>query len=251
MHRAAPSPVSIPRLSRRMLMQFAPCALAIALCQLPSRAADDQPERKANPYPARFAGAIEACARADKAQAAEPGGVVFVGSSSIRMWKLDRWFPELKPLNRGFGGSQISDVNHFVKQTVLQYRPRMVVFFCGSNDIAYGKPPEQVAADFAAFRRTLFAALPECRLIFLAVKPSPKRVQFVPQVKRANELIQQDVKDDARVSFVQEAFDTLVNPDCSIREELFLKDRIHLNEEGYRLWADALSLYLKQPAADN
>lgn len=225
------------------------CLLAMALAGTAAPAAEQEAARKADPKPGRFDAAMKAFATADAAQPVQPGGVVFVGSSSIRMWDLKESFPGLKALNRGFGGSQTSDVNHFLDQTVLRYRPRLVVFFCGVNDIAYGKPPAQVLADFATFRRKLFEKLPETRLIVLALKPSPRRVKFLPLVKQTNRLIQEAVKEDSRITFVQEAFDSLMNPDCTIRGELFLPDQIHMNQEGYRVWTNALEIYLEQPAA--
>ena len=62
-------------------------------------------------------------------------------------------------------------------------------------------------------------------------------------------VVQEAVKEDSQITFVQEAFDSLMNPDCTIRGELFLPDQIHMNQEGYRVWTDALEIYLEQPAA--
>jgi len=106
--------------------------------------------------PLRFAKQIEAFARQDMESPPEESVIVFVGSSSIRRWDLAKSFGDLKAINRGFGGSQISDVLHYANEVVLKYKPKKVVFFCGGNDLNKGKTPQRVAADFETFTKLLF-----------------------------------------------------------------------------------------------
>ena len=87
----------------------------------------------------------------DKQNTTPENAALFVGSSSIRMWKTQTSFPEYKVINRGFGGSQISDVNYYVDKIVLPYKPELIIFYCGDNDIAAGKTPETVFNDFKKF----------------------------------------------------------------------------------------------------
>jgi hypothetical protein len=59
---------------------------------------------------------------------------------------------DMKPLdviNRGFGGSQIAQVNHYVARIVINYRPRAVVLYAGENDLSWpwSKSPETVFGD--------------------------------------------------------------------------------------------------------
>src|ERR1700677_4985783 len=81
----------------------------------------------------------------------------FVVSSTIRFWDLHKSFPELNAVNRGFGGSQLADSVYFAPRIVLKYEPRTVVLYAGDNDLAAGKTPDQVAADFRAFTRLILA----------------------------------------------------------------------------------------------
>jgi len=97
---------------------------------------------------ARWEEHIRKFEKADEKNPPPPGGVLFVGSSSIRMWDLDKWFPKKRATNRGFGGSQISDVNFFAERIVLKYGPRVIVFYAGDNDVARGKSAERVFQDF-------------------------------------------------------------------------------------------------------
>src|SRR5210317_1066265 len=111
--------------------------------------------------PLRFAKQIEAFARQDLESPPKEGVIVFVGSSSIRRWDLAKSFGDLNAINRGFGGSQISDVLHYANEVVLKYKPKKVVFFCGGNDLNKGKTPRQVAADFETFTSLIIKQLPE------------------------------------------------------------------------------------------
>ena len=194
--------------------------------------------------PLRFAKQIRAFARQDMESPPKPDVIVFVGSSSIRRWDLRKSFGDLNAINRGFGGSQISDVLHYANEVVLKYKPKKVVFFCGGNDLNKGKSPRQVAADFQTFANLLFERLPETELIVLALKPAPVRWSIVDKVRKTNDLLRSNANKDQRITFVDDSFDLLLDKDGKIREELFVEDRLHLNDDGYNLWADMLAPHL-------
>lgn len=193
--------------------------------------------------PQRFAKQIEAFARQDLDSPPKEGVIVFVGSSSIRRWDLAKSFDDLNAVNRGFGGSQISDVLHYANEVVLKYKPKKVVFFCGGNDLNKGKPPRQVAADFETFTSLLFKQLPETKLIVLALKPAPVRWSIVDKVRATNELLRAKAKTDKRITFLDGSFNLLLDGG-KIREELYVEDRLHLNDDGYKLWANMLAPHL-------
>ena len=128
-------------------------ALACGMLPIASVSADHDSSRWEK-YIARFEAA-------DKKQMPQPDGILFIGSSSIRMWKtLEQDFPGLPVINRGFGGSQIADSNHFARRIVHPYKPRQIVFYAGDNDVAAGKSPETVLTDFQQFVKTVHAKLP-------------------------------------------------------------------------------------------
>ncbi len=193
--------------------------------------------------PLRFSRQIEVFARQDLESPPEQGVIVFVGSSSIRRWDLAKSFGDLKAINRGFGGSQISDLLHYANEVVLKYNPKKVVFFCGGNDLNKGKTPRKVAADFETFTNLLFKQLPETELIVLALKPAPVRWSIVDRVRKTNDLLRAEAKTDKRITFLDGSFDLLLDGG-KIREELFVEDRLHLNDDGYKLWADMLAPHL-------
>ncbi len=186
---------------------------------------------------ARWEKDIAAFEAADKTTPPPKDAVVFVGSSSIRLWKsAPEHFSKHRIINRGFGGSYMSDSVAFADRIVIPYHPKLVVLYAGDNDIAAGKSPEQVCDDFMTFVARLHASLPDTRIAYLAIKPSPSRLKYFEQHKRANELIREASATNDKLVYV-DVWTPMLGADGKPREELFLKDRLHLNDEGYKLWA--------------
>ena len=131
---------------------------------------------------------IRAFEESDRERPPPKGAVLFVGSSSIVGWDLPKYLPDLQVINRGFGGSQIADSTHFAERIIIPYKPRIVVLYAGDNDIAAGKRPERVWADFKAFVAKVHADLPEARIVFIAIKPSIARWKLVEKMRRANRM---------------------------------------------------------------
>lgn len=187
----------------------------------------------------KWESAIQAFEKQDREQTPQPGGTLFLGSSSIRMWKLDKSFPEQAYLNRGFGGSEISDSLHYFDRVVVPYHPRTIVFYAGDNDIANGKSAEAVFADFQEFVQQVREKLPRTRVIFIAIKPSIARWKKVGEMREANQLIKAFAAKDEKVDFA-DIDAPMIGGDGKPRPELFLDDGLHLNEEGYRVWVKCL-----------
>lgn len=190
--------------------------------------------------PGRFAEAIQAFERADVAQPPPAAPVLFVGSSTIRMWpELASAFPGHPVLNRGFGGSHMSDVLHYFDRVVTVYSPPLLVVYEGDNDLAGGKAATQVLADFREFLSRVRRALPEAGVIFLAVKPSPSRAALLAEQKALNAGIRELAATDPRVEFV-DVFTPMLDEHGQPRAELIQPDMLHLNPAGYALWQSRL-----------
>ena len=163
------------------------------------------------------------------------GGVVFVGSSSIRLWDLAKYFPSLPAINRGFGGSQMIDSVNHADLLVIRHKPRTVIVYAGDNDLAAGKSPEQVSDDFKAFVAKIRSALPETRVAYIGIKPSIQRWAIVAKVRQTNALIRGYCDTDDRLGFI-DVDGTMLGWDGKPRKDLFIEDGLHLSPKGYALW---------------
>ena len=171
--------------------------------------------------------------------------VLFVGSSSIRLWtNLAKDFPELKVIQRGFGGSHIPDATHFADRIIVPHRPAKMVLYAGDNDIAQGHSPEQVADDFRALVKKVHAALPKTKIYFIAIKPSPSRWHLSPQSSEANRLIRRYCRTHRSLEFIDVWTPTL-GPDGRPDPSLFLRDELHINQKGYARWAEVIRKALR------
>ena len=186
--------------------------------------------------PERWERDIAAFEAADRTNPPPRNAVLFIGSSSIRLWKtLSSDFPEHRVINRGFGGSEISDTVHFTDRVVLPYRPRLIVMYAGGNDINAGESPEQLLADFKEFVTRVHAALPQTRIAYISVAPNPARWSQADRIRAANQLIRDFTRRDARVRVIDD-FTAMLGGDGAPRPELFVDDQLHMNAEGYALW---------------
>ncbi len=137
-----------------------------------------------------FENEIRAFEAADKKKMPEPGGVLFLGSSSIQKWSsLQRDFAAFKVINRGFGGSIIEQSTRYAPRIVWPYKPRLIIFYAGDNDLAEGKTPPQVLADFQSLAARVREQLPQTSIAFVSIKPSPARAELKGQAMQANALI--------------------------------------------------------------
>jgi lysophospholipase L1-like esterase len=183
---------------------------------------------------------IDEYLEADRENPPAPGGIVFVGSSSVIRWDTDAAFPDLPVINRGFGGSQIPDALHYADDIVTPYQPRLIVVYSGDNDIARGKSPEVVRDDYHALARHLLVSLPDVHVLFVSIKPSPKRWGFAPQAIEANRLIETFNAQCDRLHYL-DLFPLMLNADGMPNPDLYFTDDLHLSDAGYALWQKHLA----------
>jgi lysophospholipase L1-like esterase len=184
----------------------------------------------------------------DKAHPPKPGGIVFAGSSSFRYW--DTLVSDMKPLdaiNRGFGGSEFSDLDQYANRIVIAYRPRAVVVYEGDNDLAEGssKTPEMVASDFRKFVQTIHAALPDTWIYILAIKPSKLRWNEWPRMKAANKLMQEYAATQERVQYIDIAT-PMFDANGNLPRDLFKSDGLHPTPKLYAMWTSIIKPILIQ-----
>ncbi|MGI9455519.1 MAG: SGNH/GDSL hydrolase family protein [Aeoliella sp.] len=184
---------------------------------------------------------------ADAESPAEPGGIVFVGSSSIRLWDLAESFPAIEPtpLNRGFGGSHLEGSIRHAELLILRHKPRLVIVYAGDNDIAAGKDADRVLADYQKLVQIIHAELPDTSIAYIAIKPSIARWHLADTMRPANEKIAAECEDNDRLLFV-DIWTPMLGEEGQPRPELFVDDGLHLNDTGYDLWAELVGPLLEK-----
>ena len=211
--------------------------LLVVLCSVVVLNGQDTPEAK---DPAdRWEKTIRTFEDWDRKNTFPSEAILFVGSSSIRLWPTRESFKDIAVINRGFGGSQISDVNYYIKRIVLRYEPKVIVFYAGDNDVAVGESTQQVFNDYKKFTKLVHEALPRTRIIFISIKPSGRRWSLWPVMNRANMMIKAFSDKDRRL-FYFDAATPLLGSDGRPNLDLFLSDQLHLNSKGYEVWTKEL-----------
>lgn len=167
----------------------------------------------------------------------------FIGSSSIRMWKLGSSFPNQICLNRGFGGSEMADAARYVDRIVLPAKPKVIVLYAGDNDIGNKKTPTQVRDGYRVFRDKVQGALPEAKIVLISLKPSPSRWKLREAALEANQLLQAEVTAGTNQTIV-DVWPLMLGEDGLPKPELFLKDNLHMTDAGYKIWNELIEPHL-------
>lgn len=204
------------------------------------------PLRSQGQTPNKYEKEIQAFELQDRQAPPHANGIVFTGSSSIRLWKsLAADFPGKPVLNRGFGGSELSDVLLFADRIITPYRPRQVVLYCGGNDIATGgQTARQTYERFVRLFQDVRTKLPTTRFTFIAIAPNPARRKFQAAVDETNRLIHRFLARKRNTQFI-DVGPPMLGINGQPRGALFTADSLHMNAEGYRVWTRVIGPYLK------
>lgn len=190
---------------------------------------------------------MAAFAAKDEQSPFAPGGVLFVGSSSIRLWPVEKAFPDHRVLNRGFGGSQIRDSIEWFDRVIAPHRPRLIVFYAGGNDIHSGKPAATVIADARELFEKIHSALPETQVFYLSIAPNPARWKEIETVREVNKAVRAMAGELAFLRFVDVGA-AMLGEDGLPLPSIFRPDQLHMNESGYEIWNRIVKPLLDSPA---
>jgi len=170
--------------------------------------------------------------------------LLFVGSSSVRMWNLKDSFPGRATMNRGFGGSELSDSLQYFDRIVLPCRPRAILLYAGDNDIGNGETAEQVIADYKAFAAKVRSQLPKADFAYLPIKPSLARWNLWPEMQKANHAIKQLAAADPKLHYL-DTVTPMLGEDGKPKKEFFLPDGLHMTPAGYQAWTAVVTPWLE------
>jgi lysophospholipase L1-like esterase len=233
-----------PRLMRSVSSLTGSLALLLTLLVYLCAGCQTQPPNSlASHNSAKWEKEIAAFEARDRTNPPPKNCIVFVGSSSIRLWtNLTADFPNLPVVNRGFGGSQLADSVNLAGRIITPYQPREVVIYAGGNDINAGKAPEVVYGDFVALATLLRAKLPGTRIAYISSAPNPQRWEQVEKVRQLNSLIESYCHRH-RMIFIN-VFPLMLGPDGQPKPDIFVADRLHMNAKGYAIWKNAVAPFL-------
>ncbi len=170
--------------------------------------------------------------------------ILFTGSSSIRLWKhLDKHFPGVDLINRGFGGSQMSDLIFYAEDLIIKYHPKKIFIYEGDNDINDGKKPEQIVNDTQKLIKILRKQLPDVPIYFISPKPSISRWALKDRYVKLNSLLKDYCDKKPGIHFI-DVWSPMLGENGEPLPNLFLKDNLHMNEKGYKIWQAAITPHL-------
>lgn len=173
------------------------------------------------------------------------GGILFTGSSSIRRWAtLAEDYPEVALSNRGFGGSQISDLIAYFDRVILPGKPSQIVIYSGTNDVNAGESPEQVLGDFATLCGMIERELPGTNIAFISAAPNPKRWPQQADYENLNAIVATYC---ARMGYdFIDVWTPMLGKGGLPSRDIYVEDKLHMNAAGYVMWKAIIAPYLKR-----
>lgn len=194
--------------------------------------------------PQRWEETIRKFEQSDQESAPQPGAILFVGSSSIAMWKdIADYFPKHRVLNRGFGGSNFTDLIHYADRVIFPYKPSMIFVYEGDNDIAQGDSAGKILENAKKLRGMIRKAAGNTPVIFISPKPSIARWNMKSAYETVNEQLRKYAESEPETEFA-DVWTASLGKDGKVLDYIFLDDNLHMNAKGYRIWQKVLLPYL-------
>ncbi len=167
--------------------------------------------------------------------------VLFTGSSSIRLWKsLQNDMKPIPVINHGFGGSTIKEVLHYADKIIFPVNTQLIILYCGENDLTNNEvDAKEVFKDFSALVKIIRKNKPQARLLYISIKPSPSRLHLLDKMAKANSMISKYCEKRNYLDFI-DVWHIMMDENEQIKEDIFVDDRLHLNEKGYELWTSQI-----------
>ena len=191
---------------------------------------------------------IQAFKKQDSIAPPPTQAILFVGSSSFTKWTdVQNYFPHFAIVNRGFGGSSISDVIRYADDIIFPYQPKQIVIYCGENDLAGADTVtgKMVYRRFVQLFNLIRNKMPGVPVAFISLKPSPSRWQLKDKMITANELIKKYLRTKKKTSFI-DVYHKMLAADGTPMKEIFIEDNLHMNAKGYAIWQKIIAPYLKK-----
>ena len=189
---------------------------------------------------------IKAFETKDSLSMPSEGQVLLAGSSTFRLWlTYQQDLKDFSVINRGFGGSQMSDLNFYFDRIVVKYKPKMILVYEGDNDLNAGENPDSVIREFKEFVKMVKTKLPDTKIGFCSIRPSLARTAILEKQRMVNKAIKKFCKRQKRVYYVDIQKDFYLS-NGEMMTDIFVADKLHLNPKGYEIWANATRKFLRK-----
>lgn len=189
---------------------------------------------------------VQAYRKQDSISVPPRNAILFIGSSSFRLWKnMQDDFPGYTIINRGLGGSSLPDIIHYADEMIFAYKPKQIIIYCGDNDLAASDTvtAETVVKRFGDLFELIRNRKPGIPVVYVSIKPSPSRERLLPAMMLANKTIKEFLKTKPHTAFA-DVFSEMMSSDGKIRTDIFLEDKLHMNAKGYAIWIKTITPYL-------
>jgi lysophospholipase L1-like esterase len=197
-----------------------------------------------NPDPLRFKDEIDSYLQADKSNPPPDGCYLFIGSSSMRMWKsLQEDFTGYPVINRGFGGSHFSDAIYYFDDLVNAYNPSKIIIYEGDNDLASSKSPNKIVKDLKTLLGMIRDNLDQPEIAIISAKPSPRRWELKDKYEKLNSKFKDLASKSQDLTYI-DVYTFMLNGKGRPEPELFLEDSLHMTQKGYKIWEEQIRAFV-------
>ncbi|KFF14803.1 hypothetical protein IW15_05050 [Chryseobacterium soli] len=183
----------------------------------------------------------------DQEQVPPKDAILLEGSSSFTKWTdVASYFPDKTIINRGFGGSRLTDLNDFANDLLDPYQPKQIIIYCGENDFAdnHQLKANEVVKRYKTFYKKIREKFPNIQVDYISMKYSPSRKELWSQMKEANKKIAAFMKKEPNAAFI-DITKVMEDANGNVRKDLFVEDMLHMTPEGYKLWTKVMNPYMK------
>ncbi|MFI5171376.1 MAG: GDSL-type esterase/lipase family protein [Chitinophagales bacterium] len=179
--------------------------------------------------------------QADSSAELPAAPVLFIGSSSIKNWiGFDTCFKDIPVLNRGFGGSTLTDQIFYAEDIILKHQPQQIVMYCGENDFAQDSvSASTVFIRFYDLYQLIRNKFPEVPIVFISIKPSPSKINMLSSIREFNLLVGEFITHEQNIVYA-DVYSKMLNSDGKPDASLFYDDMLHMNEKGYHVWNEVV-----------
>jgi len=197
-----------------------------------------------NPDPLRFKDEIDSYLQADKSNPPPDGCYLFIGSSSMRMWKsLQEDFTGYPVINRGFGGSHFSDAIYYFDDLVNAYNPSKIIIYEGDNDLASSKSPNKIVKNLKTLLGMIRDNLDQPEIAIISAKPSPRRWELKDKYEKLNSKFKDLASKSQDLTYI-DIYTFMLNGKGRPEPELFLEDSLHMTQKGYKIWEEQIRAFV-------